>query len=75
MLYTRYIYNISQNKLIIIQEYLANVLKKNYIYFLSNFIKFLVLFIKKLNTSLRFCVNYCKLNKITIKNNFFFLFF
>jgi hypothetical protein len=29
MLYIKYVYNILQNKLIAIQEYIANVLEKN----------------------------------------------
>ncbi len=64
----------SQNKLIVIQKYFANALKKNQIYFLNNSIKSLVLFVKKLDNSLRFCVNYCELNKITIKNKYSFSF-
>ncbi len=75
MLRTKCVYNILQNKLIAIQKYLANALKKNQIYSLNNSIKFLVLFVKKSNSSLRFNVNYCKLNKITIKNKYFFSFF
>jgi len=31
--------------------------------------------VKKLDNSLRLCVNYRKFNKIIVKNKFFFLFF
>jgi len=74
MLRTRYVYNILQNKLNTIQEYIANILKKNQICFLNNFFKFLVLFIKKSNNSLRLCINSYKLNKTTIKNKHSFSF-
>jgi len=37
--------------------------------------KFLILFVKKSNNNLRLCINYQKLNKITIKNKYFFSFF
>ncbi len=71
MLRTRCVYNMSQNKLIAIQKYIVETLKKNR--FSNNSTRFLMLFVKKSNNILRFCVNYRKLNEITIKNKYFLL--
>ncbi len=72
MSHIKCVYNMSQNKLIAIRKYIANALKKNQICSLNNSIKSLILFVKKFNNSLRFCVNYRKLNKIIVKNKYFF---
>ena len=65
------IYSILDYKLEQVKKYLNEHLKKRFIVF--NYASFasLVLFIKKLNDELRFCVNYRKLNAITKRNRYF----
>ena len=69
------VYNISQDKFIMFRNYIANVLKKNWICFFNKSIETFILFIKKFNDSLRLCVDYRKLNEIIIKNKYLLLFF
>ena len=64
------IYNMSQNELVAIREYLANALKKNWIRSFNNFVETSMLFVKKTDDSLRLCVNYRDLNEIIIKNKY-----
>ena len=70
-LFKNRIYSISDHKLEQIKKYLNEHLKKRFIIF--NYASFasLVLFIKKLNDELRFCVNYRKLNAIIKRNRYF----
>ena len=65
------IYSISDHKLEQIKKYLNEHLKKRFIIF--NHISFAssVLFIKKWNNELRFCVDYRKLNAITKRDRYF----
>ena len=69
------IYNMSQNELAAIREYLASALKKNWIRSFNSLAETSMLFIKKTNDSLRLCVNYRDLNEIIIKNKYSFSLF
>ena len=62
------LYNLSTIKLIILRNYLNDLLNKNWIYSLINFAKISILFIFKKNDTLRLCVDYRKLNRIIKKN-------
>ena len=69
------VYNMSQDEFAAFRNYIANVLKKNWIRFFSESIEAFVLFVKKFDDSLRFCVDYRKFNKIIIKNKYSLSFF
>ena len=58
----------SENKLQKIKEYLEKNLKKEFISFNSTLYASSVLFVVKSNKSLRFPVNYRKLNVVTKRN-------
>ena len=58
----------SKNKLQKIKKYFEKNMKKEFISFSSILYTLLVLFVVKLNESLRFCVSYYKLN-VVIKQN------
>ena len=64
------VYNISQNKLVALRNYIADVLKKNWIRFSSESIEASVLFIKKSDDNLRLYIDYRELNEIIIKNKY-----
>jgi hypothetical protein len=65
-----FLYNQTNKELKALKEYLENNLKKKFIKNNSaNFI-FFVLFVKKPNKSLRFCIDFGKLNKITRKDQY-----
>ena len=68
------VYNMSQDEFITFRNYIANVLKKNWIRFFNESIEAFVLFIKKFDDSLRLCVDYRKFNEIIIKNKYLLLF-
>ena len=68
-------YNMSQDKFIAFQNYIANALKKNWIRFFNESIEASVLFIKKSDDNLRLCVDYWKFNEIIIKNKYLLSFF
>ena len=70
-LFKNRIYSISEHKLEQVKKYLNEHLKKEFI--VSNYALFasLVLFTKKLNKELRFCVDYKKLNAIIKRNRYF----
>ena len=55
------------------KEYLEKNLKKEFISFSSTFYTSSVLFVVKSNESLRFCVNYRKLNVVTKRNRYLIL--
>jgi hypothetical protein len=55
-------------ELLTIKEYLLKNLHKGFIVLNSFPFASPVLFIVKLNSSLRFCVDYCKLNSLTKKD-------
>jgi len=60
----------SNNKLQKIKKYLKNNLRKNFISFSTTFYVLSILFVVKLNNSLRFCVDYRKLNAIIRRNRY-----
>ena len=64
------IYLMFKNKLQKIKKYLKKNLKKEFISFNLILYALSVLFVVKLNKSLRFCVNYRKLNVVTKKNQY-----
>ena len=63
----------SSYKLQKIKKYLKENLKKKFITFSKAFYASLILFIKKKDDNLRFCVNYRKLNAL-IKRNHYLIF-
>ena len=65
------IYSILNYKLEQIKKYLNEHLKKRFIILNYALFASFVLFIKKLNNKLRFCVNYKKLNAIIKRNRYF----
>ena len=65
------IYNMSQNEFAMIQNYLNDVLKRQWIHSFFNFINAPVLFTKKSNDDLCFYVNYQDFNEFIIKNKYF----
>ena len=64
------IYNLSQNKLAVLWEYLDENLAKNFIQYSKSPARTCILFAKKKDGSLWMCVDYRSLNKITIKNQY-----
>jgi hypothetical protein len=71
LLPARPLYNISEDKLLVLRKFLDKNLAKGFIRTSVSPAASLVLFAKKPGGSLRFCVNYCALNTITIKNCYF----
>ena len=69
------VYNMSQDEFVVFRNYIANVLKKNWIRFFSESTEAFVLFVKKFDDNLRLCVDYWKFNEIIIKNKYLLLFF
>ena len=67
-----FIYNLSRTEFEILRKYINENLKKKFIKFFKFSTKSLILFVKKSDDDLRLCVNYRKLNIITIKNRYFF---
>ena len=64
------IYNLSQNELATLREYLDENLAKNFIRHLKSPAGAPILFVKKEDGSLRMCVDYRGLNKIIVKNRY-----
>ena len=62
------LYNLSQTKLTTLRRYSENVLIKDWIKHSMSFANVLILFVLKKNENLRLCVNYKRLNAMTIKN-------
>jgi len=62
------LYNLSDKKLQVLQSYLNDVLMKSWIQHSVSLTETPVLFTSKKDSSLQLCVNYCKLNNITVKN-------
>ena len=60
----------SNHKLQKIKKYLINHLNKEFIFFNSAFYVSLILFIKKKDDSLRFCIDYRKLNALIKQNHY-----
>ena len=65
-----YVYNMSQDELVALRNYIADALNKNWIRSFNGSIEAPVLFIKKFDDNLRLCVDYRKLNEIIIKNKY-----
>jgi hypothetical protein len=63
-----FLYRISYEELLLIKQNLEKHLQKNFIKFSSIAYSSLILFVRKSDEELRFCVNYKKLNAITKKN-------
>ncbi len=63
-------YNLSMTELELLKEYLDEFLTKEFIVFFSSLAKTSILFVKKSRNDLKLCVNYKKLNAITIKNRY-----
>ncbi len=59
-----------EKKLKIIKKYLKNNLKKNFITINKSLFASSIMFMKKIDESLRFCVNYKKLNQFIKKNKY-----
>jgi choline kinase len=60
----------SRNEIEELRRYLKENLVKEFIRVTRFYAAFLVMFVKKLEKELRFCVNYRDLNVITIKNRY-----
>ncbi len=64
------IYNLSQNELSALREYIDENLAKNFIRHSKSPAGAPILFVKKKDGSLRMCVDYRGLNKVTVKNRY-----
>ena len=64
------IYNLSQDELATLKEYIDENLAKGFIQYSKSPIGTPILFVKKKNGSLQMCVDYRNLNKVTIKNQY-----
>jgi hypothetical protein len=64
------LYNLSEEELLLIKKYLKEHLNKDFIKSSIAFYASSILFAKKSNDELRFCVNYKKLNVIIKKNKY-----
>ena len=64
------IYSLSPMKLEILKAYIKNNLANNFIRPFKSPAKVLIFFNKKLNSSLRLCVDYQGFNNLTIKNRY-----
>ena len=62
------LYNMSRDKLLVLQKYLKKHLFKSFIHVSSFSVTFSVIFIKKSEGELCLCVNYYDLNNLTVKN-------
>ncbi len=66
----QFIYSLSAEKLNTLWQYLKKNMWKEFIKELQSSAEYSILFILKLNESLRLCVDYRALNNITIKNSY-----
>ncbi len=64
------LYNLSKEELQLIKKYLKEHLEKDFIESSTTSYASLILFVKKSDDDLRFCVDYKKLNAITKKNRY-----
>jgi len=67
----QFIYSLLTEKLNALRQYLKENMQKEFIKELQSSAKYSILFVSKLNESLRLCVDYRALNNITIKNSYF----
>ena len=64
------IYNLSEKELKVLQEYLRSSLQHGWIQQSSSPAGALILFVPKKDSGLQLCMDYCSLNKITVKNHY-----
>ena len=69
------LYDIFKDELLMLQKYLQNNLKKEFIRFNSFFVVASMLFVKKFDEDFRFCVDYRDLNVISLKNRYLLFLF
>ena len=69
------LYDMFKDELLILQKYLQNNFKKEFIISSSFFVVASMLFVKKLDENFRFCVDYRDLNAISLKNRYSLLLF
>jgi hypothetical protein len=62
----------SRDELLVLRKTLIDLLDKGFIRVSNSLVVALVLFIKKPKGGLRFCVDYCGLNRITKKDRYLF---
>lgn len=67
---TKCIYELSVREQKILKKHVKNIIKKEYTIFFTSLAEHSILFTVKSNESLRLCMNYRKLNAITIKNRY-----
>ena len=66
----QFIYSLLTEKLDALRQYLKENMRKEFIRESQSSAKYSILFISKLNESLRLCIDYKALNNITIKNSY-----
>ena len=66
----QFIYSLSAEKLDALRQYLKENMQKEFIRKLQSSAEYSILFVSKLNESLRLCVDYRALNNIIIKNSY-----
>jgi hypothetical protein len=64
------IYNLSQTELATLREYIDENFSKKFIWHSKSHVGTLILFVKKKDGSLRMCVDYRGLNKVTKKDRY-----
>ena len=69
----QFIYSLSAEKLNALQQYLKKNMQKEFIKESQSSAEYLILFISKLNESLKLYVDYRALNNIMIKNSYLLL--
>jgi len=62
------IFNLSQNKLLALKDYIEENIAKNFIQYSKSLVGTLILFVKKKDKFLQMCIGYCRLNKVTVNN-------
>ena len=67
----RSLYNLSENKLKVLQDYLVDNLAKSFIQTSTSLLEVSILFMKKKDGTLQLCINYHSLNQLTQKNWYF----
>ncbi len=64
------IYNLSQNELTTLHEYINKNLEKRFIWHSKSLVGAPILFVKKIYGSFQMCVNYRGLNQLVVKNRY-----